>query len=89
MERLTQVDRACALAAAAMTHELNSEFTVILSSVTEAMVILEAGHPARPLLSDLEGAAQRCAQKCAVLQAFNARHGVRPGRARFAALTLM
>jgi hypothetical protein len=64
-----------------MANDLNSEFTVIFSSVSEAMLALEPGHPARPALSELKDAAERCALKCRGVQAFNSRHGIRPARA--------
>ena len=41
-------DRACGIAAATVANDLNSEFTVILSSVASAMLAIEADHPARP-----------------------------------------
>jgi hypothetical protein len=86
VERLTRADQACAVAAAALSHDFNSELTVILSSVSSAIATLEPGHPARPALLDLEGAARRCAYKCGNTLAFSLRHGVRPGRASLAAV---
>ncbi len=77
MERLTKASRACAIAAAA-AHDLNDELTVILSSVTDTIESLDAGHPARPLLLELRGAAQRCAWMAASLLTYGARSGVRP-----------
>jgi hypothetical protein len=64
-----------------MAHEFNSELTVILSGVSMAITSLEPGHPARPLLFELQDSARRCADKCATVLAFAARHGVRPARA--------
>jgi hypothetical protein len=89
VERLTNADRACALAAAAMAHDFNSELTVILSSVSMAIAALEPGHPARRPLFDLENAAERCADKCSDLLVFSARHGVRPSRTTLAAVMEM
>ena len=77
VERLTRADRASAVAAAA-AHDFNDELTVILSSVSGSIAALEPGHPARPLLLDLQGAAQRCAWKASALLNFGARRGVRP-----------
>ena len=80
MERLAKNDRACAVAAAA-AHDLNNELTVILSSVTNSILELEPGHPARPLLLEAQSAAQRCAWKAAGLLNYSARRGVRPSPA--------
>lgn len=77
METLTRADRVCAIAAAA-AHDLNDELTVILTSVTGSIRALEPGHPARPLLLDLQSAAQRCAWKASGLLNFSARAGARP-----------
>ena len=86
VERLTKADQACAVAAAALAHDFNSELTVILSSVSSAIETLEPGHPARPALLDLEGAARRCAHKCGSTLTFSLRHGIRPARAALAAV---
>ena len=64
--------------AAAAAHDWNDELTVILSSVTSSIRALEPGHPARPLLLDLQSAAQRCAWKASGLLNFTARRGARP-----------
>ena len=80
MERLVKNDRACAVAAAA-AQDLNNELTVILSSVTDLISVMEPGHPARPLLLDVQGAAQRCAWKASALLNYTARRGVRPSPA--------
>ncbi|HEY2012633.1 MAG TPA: hypothetical protein VGH38_03980 [Bryobacteraceae bacterium] len=77
---MSKNDRACAVAAAA-AHDLNNELTVILSSVTDSILALEPGHPARSLLLDLRSAAQRCAWKAAGLLNYSARRGVRPSPA--------
>jgi hypothetical protein len=76
VERLTQADRACAVAAAA-AHDLNDELTVILSSVGSSLEILEPGHPARRLLFEARNAVQRCAWKTSSMLTFSARHGAR------------
>ncbi len=39
---------------------------------------LEPGHPARPLLRDLESSALRCAWMASSLLTYSARKGVRP-----------
>ncbi len=77
VERLLKSDRVWAIAAAA-AHDLNDELTVILSSVTSSIESLEPGHPARPLLFDLQSAAQRCAWKASGLLNYSAMHGVQP-----------
>lgn len=75
VERITQADRACAVAAAA-AHDLNDDLTVILSGVAGSLETLEPGHPARPLLLDARNAVERCAWKTSSLLTFSARHGV-------------
>ena len=77
VERLTKADRACAIAAAA-AHILNNDLTVILSSVEDSILSLEPGHPARPLLIDLQIAAERCASTAHTLLTFSSRTGLRP-----------
>jgi signal transduction histidine kinase len=77
VERLVKADRVWAVAAAA-AHDLNNELTVILSSVTSSLLAMEAGHPARPLLFDLQSAAQRCAWKASGLLNYSVRHGAQP-----------
>jgi hypothetical protein len=74
VERLTKADRVATVAAAA-AHDLNDELTVILSSVTGSIETLEPGHPARPLLLDLQSAAQRCAWKASGLLNYSVRQG--------------
>lgn len=71
------VDRANAIAAAA-AHDLNDELTVILISVTNSILALEPGHPARPMLFDLQSAAQRCAWKVSGLLNYSVLRGARP-----------
>jgi hypothetical protein len=61
--------------AAAAAHDLNDELTIILNSSERSLRILEPGHPARPLLLDLQRAAQHCGWKTAVLLNFTARRG--------------
>ena len=85
MERLRKADRVWAVAAAA-AHDLNDELTVILSSVTNSIQTLEAGHPARPLLLDLQSAAQRCAWKASGLLNYSAHHGAQAVAAPMEAL---
>ncbi len=77
MERVVRIDRAYVVAAAA-ARDFNDELTVILSSLDAALDHLETGHPALPLLFDLQGAAQRCVWKSAGLMEFSARRGVPP-----------
>ncbi len=77
VERLSRSDRICAVAAAA-AHDLNDELTVILTSVSASIGRLPPDHAARPLLLDLQSAAQRCAWKASGLLNFAARRGVSP-----------
>jgi hypothetical protein len=63
---------------------LNSEFTVILSSVASAMLAIEADHPARPALDEAAEAVYRCTCKCSELLVFALRHGAHPSRAPLA-----
>ena len=86
VKQLIGNDRACGIAAATMAHDLNSEFTVILSSVSIAIMTLEPDHPARPALAELVSAAQRCTHKCSDLLIFTSRHGVQPARVPLAAV---
>ena len=73
-------ERVCAVAAAA-AHDLNEELTVILTSVHDSIRSLAPNHPARPMLLELQGAAQRCAWKASSLLNFTARRGARPSAA--------
>ena len=72
MERLTYADRACAVAAAA-AHDLNDELTIIVNTTSYTLQTLEPGHPARPLLLDLQRSAQRCVWKTSGLLNYGAR----------------
>jgi signal transduction histidine kinase len=86
VEKVVRIDRACAVAAAA-AHDLNNELTVILSSVSDSLAALEPDHPARPLLLELQGAAQRCVWKASGLLRFSARRGrLRPSAAQLESL---
>ena len=77
MERLTHADRACAVAAAA-AHDFNDELTIIVNTTSHSLETLEPGHPARPLLLDLERTAQRCVWKASGLLNYGARRGCKP-----------
>ena len=77
MERLTHADRACAVAAAA-AHDLNDELTIIVNTTSYSLETLEPGHPARPLLLDLQRSAQRCIWKTSGLLNYGARRGSQP-----------
>jgi hypothetical protein len=81
VERLSQTERACAIAGATLAREFTDELIIIMSGMSEAMHTLEPGHPARRTLGEAENSAQRCAGKCATLLALGERHGVRPSRA--------
>jgi hypothetical protein len=78
VERLTNADRACAVAAAT-ARDLNDEFTIIVNCVSESILSLEPGHPARLYLADIQRATQRCVWRVTGLLNFSARHGLRPG----------
>ena len=80
MERLQRLDRVSTLAAAT-AHSLNDDLTVILSSLTNSMLAMEPGHPARIPLMDLERAALRCVTTASRLLNFSARRGARSVRA--------
>lgn len=82
MEHPNNNNLACAVAAAA-AHDFNNELTVILSSVTDALAALDAQHPARALLLDIQAAAQRCVWKASGLLNFSARSNSGPIRASF------
>lgn len=77
VERLTNADRTCAVAAAA-AHDFNDELTIIVNSASKSILMLEPGHPARPYIADIESAAQRCIWKASGLLTYTARRGVRP-----------
>ena len=77
MERLTLADRTCAVAAAA-AHDLNDELTIIVNTTSFSLETLEPGHPARPLLVELQRSAQRCVWKASGLLNYGARRGARP-----------
>lgn len=81
VERVVRIDRAYMVAAAA-ARDFNDELTVIMSSLEGVLEYLEDGHPALPLLNDLQGAAQRCIWKSAGLLEFSSRRGVPPLVAR-------
>jgi hypothetical protein len=76
VERLTHADRACAVAAAA-AHDLNDELTIIVNTTSHSLQTLEPGHPARPLLLELQRSAQRCVWKASGLLNYGARRGAR------------
>jgi hypothetical protein len=77
VERVVRIDRAYMVAAAA-AREINDELTVIVNSLEGILDCLEEGHPALPLLAELQGAAQRCVWKSAGLMEFGARRGLPP-----------
>ena len=77
MERLTYADRACAVAAAA-AHDLNDELTIIVNTTSFSLETLEPGHPARPLLLELQRSAERCVWKANGLLNYGVRRGTGP-----------
>jgi hypothetical protein len=77
VERLTNADRACAVAAAA-AHDFNDELTIIVNSASQSILHLEPGHPARPYIADIESAVQRCIWKASGLLTYTNRQGMRP-----------
>jgi hypothetical protein len=77
VERLTQADRACAVASAA-AHDLNDELTIMLNAASFAFASCEPGHPARLFLHEIQWAAQRCVWKTSGLLNYGVRQGVRP-----------
>ncbi len=74
--------------AAAAAHDLNDELMIIVNASDCSLQTLEPGHPARPLLLDLQRAAQRCVWKTSGLLHFSARHGVRAAAAPMERLML-
>jgi hypothetical protein len=72
--------RACdsAAVAAACAHDLNNELTIIVSGVTAALRILPLGDELRPLLLEIQQAANRCAWKASGLLGYSARKGAQP-----------
>ena len=86
VERLTNADRACAVAAAA-AHDFNDELTIIVNSASKSLLLLEAGHPARRYLCEIQSAAQRCVWKASGLLSYSAHQGVRPLSATLESLT--
>jgi hypothetical protein len=80
VERLTNADRACAIAAAA-AHDFNDELTIIVNSASQSILHLEPGHPARPYIADIESAVQRCIWKASGLLTYTTRQGMRPASA--------
>jgi hypothetical protein len=64
--------------ASAAAHDLNEELTIVLASAALALEKLAPTHPARPLLIELQQAAQRCAWKTSGLLNYSARKGTRP-----------
>ncbi len=82
MQHLSATKRACAVGAAA-AHDFTNELTVILSSVNDALATLDAKHPARPMLLDIQAAGQRCVWKASSLLNFSARISPGPVRASF------
>src|SRR5438270_4287962 len=77
VERLTQADRVCAVAAAA-AHDLNDELTIIINGAAQSIELLEADHPALEFISQLQNAAQRSIWKASGLLNYGIRRGVRP-----------
>ena len=75
VNRFSRADRPYAVAAA-VAHDLNNELTVILNCVAMSLEMIHDGHPAVPLLLDLQDAANRCAWRAAALLNFSARKGV-------------
>jgi hypothetical protein len=82
VQHLSNTKRACAVAAAA-AHDFNNELTVILSSVNGALATLDAEHPARAMLLDIQAAGQRCVWKASSLLNYSARVSPGPVRASF------
>jgi hypothetical protein len=85
VNKVVRIDRAYAVALAAAS-DFNDELTVILNGVSESLGSLDEDHPARELLLDLQGAAQRCVWKAEGLLQFSARRGARPSAATLESL---
>ncbi len=77
MERLTTADRALAVASAG-AHDLNDELTILLTGAALCLADLTPDDPLRPLVLEMQKAAQRCAWKTSGLLNYSARRGTRP-----------
>ena len=77
MERLTHADRSLAVSSAA-AHDLNDELTILLNGAALCLADLMPGDPLRPLVLEMQKAAQRCAWKTSGLLNYSARRGTRP-----------
>ena len=85
MERIFRLDRPYAVTAS-VSHDLNDELTIILSSVMLSIEMLDLDHPAVPLLLELQCAAERCADRSEGLLKYSSRKGGLPVTASFETL---
>jgi glucan phosphorylase len=76
---VVRIDRA-QLVAAAAARALNDELTVIMSSLEGILDYLDDGHPALPLLAELQQSVQRCIYKSYELLEFGSRRGAQTNR---------
>ncbi len=85
MERIFKLDKPYSVAAS-VSHDLNDELTIILSSALLSMELLDLDHPAVPLLLEIQCAAERCAGRADGLLNYSARKGGLPVPASFETL---
>lgn len=78
MGRLPSREHSVAVVGAGVAHDLNDELTIMLSSIVDALLATEPGHPARPMLLDLQSASQRCSWLASSLLNYSYRHGGAP-----------
>ena len=64
--------------AAAAAHDLNDELTIIVNTASTSLALLEPGHPARPLLCEMQRSVQRCTWKTSGLLNYGSRRGLPP-----------
>lgn len=85
VDRIFKLDRPYAVTAT-VSHDLNDELTIILSSALLSIDLLDFDHPAVPLLLELVSAAERCAGRAENLLNYSARKAPLPGPVPFDSL---
>jgi hypothetical protein len=71
---------------ASVSHDLNDELTIILTSALLSIDMLDLDHPAVPLLLEIQCAAERCADRAEGLLRYSWRKGGLPVAASFESL---
>jgi len=85
VERLFRLDKPYSVTAS-VSHNLNDELTIILSSALISMQMLDLDHPVVPLLLEIQCAAERCADRAQGLLKYSWRKGGLPVTATFESL---